>query len=44
VLDAELFRGKENRTFVYTEIVYGLHEDNKTVVTTFFKPLKDLDL
>ena len=44
LLEASVFSGKESRSFVYTEIVYGLHEDNKTIVTTFFRPMKDLQL
>jgi len=43
-LDTAYFAGKENNTVVYTEIIYGEHEENKTALTTYFRPFKDLEL
>ena len=39
-----MFSGLENQALVYTSITYGEHEDNKTILITFFRPFKDLEL
>ena len=34
--------GYEKKSLVYSEINYGRYENNKTVVTTFHEPMKNL--
>jgi hypothetical protein len=43
-LDPRKVENKFSSAFVYTEIVYGPHPDNRSSLTTFFKPLKYLEL
>ena len=34
----------EKNCLVYTELTFGMREENRTILTTFFKPFKELML